>query len=184
MAEELVATSSTVVYRNRWMTVREDTTRRRTGRGHLRRGRQARLRPRRPVLRRRLPPGRAVPVRRSRAGTGSSRRDPGSTPPTPTRSSWPAASWPRRPACGPGDDAAGIPLRGVRVLRPRASTSSSRPDLTPGERSLDEEEAGLVSRWFPRGGRLAADRGRRLRDAPSVAALALLQQHRLGGRRD
>ena len=51
-------------------------------------------------------------------------------------------------------------------------------DLTPGEPDLEESEAGLISRWFPEAEiwQLIADG--RLKDAPSIAALALFQHHR------
>ncbi|GAA3467585.1 NUDIX hydrolase [Nonomuraea roseola] len=51
-------------------------------------------------------------------------------------------------------------------------------ELTAGETDLDEEEAGLISRWFSEDEvwRLIAEG--RFKDAPSVAALALFQRHR------
>jgi len=51
-------------------------------------------------------------------------------------------------------------------------------DLTAGEPDLDEEESGLITRWFSEGDvwQLVADG--RLRDAATVAALALFQRYR------
>jgi 8-oxo-dGTP pyrophosphatase MutT (NUDIX family) len=54
-------------------------------------------------------------------------------------------------------------------------------DLTHGEPDLDEEEAGLVSRWFSEADVWQLIAGGRFKDAPSVAALGLFQHHRAAG---
>ncbi|POX41133.1 ADP-ribose pyrophosphatase [Streptomyces sp. Ru72] len=51
-------------------------------------------------------------------------------------------------------------------------------DLTPGETDLDEEEAGLISRWFSEAEVWQLIAEGRFKDAPSVAALALFQRYR------
>lgn len=51
-------------------------------------------------------------------------------------------------------------------------------DLTAGEPNLDEEEAGLISRWFSEAEVWQLIAEGRLKDAPSIAALALFQRHR------
>ena len=51
-------------------------------------------------------------------------------------------------------------------------------DLTVGEANLDETEAGLISRWFSEAEVWQLIARGRFKDAPSVAALALFQRHR------
>ena len=51
-------------------------------------------------------------------------------------------------------------------------------DLTPGEQSLDETEAGLVTHWFSEAELWTLIAEGRFKDAPSMAALALFQRHR------
>jgi hypothetical protein len=51
-------------------------------------------------------------------------------------------------------------------------------DLTAGETDLDEEEAGLISRWFSEAEVWQLIAEGRFKDAPSIAALALFQRHR------
>jgi hypothetical protein len=53
--------------------------------------------------------------------------------------------------------------------------------LTAGAANLDEEEAGLISRWFSEAEVWQLITDGRFRDAPSVAALALLQRYRAEG---
>jgi hypothetical protein len=50
--------------------------------------------------------------------------------------------------------------------------------LTAGEPELDPEEAGLISRWFAEAEVWELVAAGRLKDAPSLAALALFQHHR------
>lgn len=52
-------------------------------------------------------------------------------------------------------------------------------ELTPGDRDLDAEEQGLVTRWFSRAEVEAMVRSGTLRDATSVAALGLCRLHGL-----
>lgn len=54
-------------------------------------------------------------------------------------------------------------------------------DLTPGESDLDSEETGLISRWFSEAGLWELVSAGRLRDAPSLAALALFHRRQRGG---
>jgi len=51
-------------------------------------------------------------------------------------------------------------------------------DLTPGPTKLDIEEDGLISRWFSEAEVWDLIAAGTFRDAPSVAALALLHRHR------
>jgi len=51
-------------------------------------------------------------------------------------------------------------------------------DLTAGEPDLEETEAGLISRWFPEAEIWQLIAEGRLKDAPSIAALALFQHRR------
>jgi 8-oxo-dGTP pyrophosphatase MutT (NUDIX family) len=53
-------------------------------------------------------------------------------------------------------------------------------DLTAGEPDLEESEAGLVSRWFGEAEVWRLIDAGRMKDAPSIAALALFQRHRAG----
>ncbi len=51
-------------------------------------------------------------------------------------------------------------------------------DPTAGETNLDEEEAGLIHRWFSEAEVWQLIAEGRFKDASSVAALALFQRHR------
>lgn len=50
-------------------------------------------------------------------------------------------------------------------------------DLTAGEPDLEEFEAGLISRWFPEAHVWQLIAEGRMKDAPSIAALALFQRY-------
>jgi 8-oxo-dGTP pyrophosphatase MutT (NUDIX family) len=178
---ELVATDSAVVYHNRWMTVREDKTLRHDGSEGIF-----------GVVEK---PDFALVVPYSDGGFYLVEQY--RYPVKGRYWEFPQGSWEERPDADPLALAKGelaeetglsaesmVPLgylfeaygycdQGVHIILATG--------LTAGAANLDEEEAGLISRWFSEAEvwQLIADG--RFRDAPSVAALALLQRYRAEG---
>jgi 8-oxo-dGTP pyrophosphatase MutT (NUDIX family) len=175
---ELVATDSAVVYANRWMTVREDKTLRRDGArgiyGIVEKPDSALVIPfadggfhlveqyRYPVKGRywEFPQGSweanpgADPIELAR---GELVEETGLTAGTMT-------------TIGHLFEACGYSTQGVHVIL--------ATDLTAGEPQLEETESGLISRWFPEAALWQLIAEGRLKDAPTLAALALFQRHR------
>ncbi|MFB9533965.1 NUDIX hydrolase [Nonomuraea roseola] len=175
---ELVATSSSVVYSNRWMSVREDETLRRDGTtgvfGVVEKPDFALVVP--------YADGGFHLVEQYRYAVRGRYWE------------FPQGSWEDQPDADPLALA-----RGELAEETGLSAGAMTPlghlfeaygycdqgfhillatELTAGETDLDEEEAGLISRWFSEDEvwRLIAEG--RFKDAPSVAALALFQRHR------
>jgi 8-oxo-dGTP pyrophosphatase MutT (NUDIX family) len=179
---ELVATDSAVVYNNRWMTVREDKTLRHDGAEGIF-----------GVVEK---PDFALVVPYSDGGFYLVEQY--RYPVKGRYWEFPQGSWEERPDADPLALAKGelaeetglsadsmVPLgylfeaygycdQGVHIILATG--------LTAGAADLDEEEAGLISRWFSEAEvwQLIADG--RFRDASSVAALALFQRYRAEGR--
>jgi len=175
---ELVATGSTVVYQNRWMTVREDTTLSNNGSsgiyGVVDKSDFVLVMPyadggfhlveqyRYPVQGRywEFPQGSwetrsdADPMALAR---GELAEETGLTAATLT-------------PLGHLFGAYGFCSQGFQVIL--------ATDLTAGEPSLEETEAGLISRWFPEAEIWDLIAAGWMKDACSIAALALFQRHR------
>lgn len=175
---ELVATSSKVVYSNRWLTVREDRTLRHDGAeglyGVVEKPDFALVVP--------YADGGFHLVEQYRYPVGGRYWE------------FPQGSWEGRPDADPlalarGElaeetgltagtmtrlghlyEAYGYSNQGLHVLL--------ATELTPGEQHLDEEEAGLISRWFSEAELWQLIAEGRFKDAASLAALALFQHHR------
>ncbi|MBL7259942.1 NUDIX domain-containing protein [Paractinoplanes lichenicola] len=126
---EIAATSSTVVYRNRWMTVREDRTVRVD----------------------------ADPIELAR---GELAEETGLRAATMT-------------PLGHLFEAYGYCDQGFHVILATG--------LEAGEQRLDDEEAGLITRWFAEDELWGLVEAGRFKDAPSLAALALFGRYQ--GRR-
>lgn len=175
---ELVATASTIVYANRWMTVREDRTLRHDGAEGIY-----------GVVDK---PDFALVV--PYADGGFHLVEQYRYPVAGRYWEFPQGSWETKPDADPLAVARGE-LAEETGLRAGTMTHLGHlfeaygycnqgfhvvlaTDLTPGEQDLEDTEAGLVSRWFPEADlwRLIAEG--RLKDAPSIAALALFQRHR------
>ncbi|MFC4030780.1 NUDIX domain-containing protein [Streptomyces polygonati] len=175
---ELVATSSTVVYANRWMTVREDETLRHDGAAGLY-----------GVVEK---PDFALVV--PYADGGFHCVEQYRYPVGGRYWEFPQGSWEDRPDADPLALA-----RGELAEETGLSAGSMTPlghlftaygysgqgfhvllatELTAGEPDLDEEEAGLVSRWFSEAELWQLIAEGRFKDASSLAALALFQRHR------
>jgi 8-oxo-dGTP pyrophosphatase MutT (NUDIX family) len=175
---ELTATSSAVVYANRWMTVREDLTLRYDGvegvYGVVQKPDFALVVP--------YADGGFHLVEQYRYTVGGRYWE------------FPQGSWEGRPDADPL-----VLARGELAEETGLTAGSMTPlghlfaaygfadqgchvllatDLTAGGTDLDETEAGLISRWFPEPEvwQLIADG--RIKDAPTIAALALFQRHR------
>jgi 8-oxo-dGTP pyrophosphatase MutT (NUDIX family) len=179
MPDELTPTSSTVVYRNRWMTVREDRTRRSDGREGLY-----------GVVEK---PDFALVIPYTDGGFHLVEQYR-----YPVRGRYwefPQGTWDGAPDADPvalarGELAEETGLR-AGVMTPLGHLFGAygfcaqgfqvvlATELTAGERNLDEEEAGLVSRWFAEEELWALVAAGRFKDAPSLAALALFHRHRL-----
>jgi 8-oxo-dGTP pyrophosphatase MutT (NUDIX family) len=178
---ELTATSSTVVYRNRWMTVREDRTLRHDGAEGLY---GVVHKPDFSLI---------VPY----ADGGFHLVEQYRYPVKARYWEFPQGTWEDRPDVDPL-----VLARGELAEETGLTAGTLTPlghlyeaygycdqgfhvilatDLTPGEPDLDEEEAGLVSRWFSEVEVWQLIAGGRFKDAPSVAALALFQHHRAAG---
>lgn len=176
--KELTATSSKVVYRNRWMTVREDATVRPDGStgifGVVEKPDFALVIPfenggfhlveqfRYPVLARywEFPQGAwedAPDADPLALAAGELREETGLR----------AGSMER---LGYLYEAYGYSDQGFHVIL--------ATDLTQGERDLDPEEVGLVSRWVSEAELWSLVDEGRLRDAPTLAALALFERWR------
>jgi ADP-ribose pyrophosphatase len=175
---ELVATASNVVYTNRWMTVREDKTLRHDGAegifGLVDKPDSALVIP--------YADGGFHLVEQYRYAVKGRYWE------------FPQGSWETKPDADPlalargelaeetglraGDmtrlghlfEACGYCNQGFHVIL--------ATDLTAGEPDLEETEAGLISRWFPEAHVWQLITEGRLKDAPSIAALALFQHHR------
>ncbi|WP_327676171.1 NUDIX hydrolase [Kitasatospora sp. NBC_00458] len=175
---ELVATSSTVVYENRWMTVREDRTLRHDGAEGVY-----------GVVEK---PDFALVV--PYADGGFHLVEQYRYPVRARYWEFPQGTWEERPDADPLDLA-----RGELAEETGLSAGTMTPlghlfeaygysdqgfhvvlatDLTAGEADLDEEEAGLISRWFSEDEVWQLIAEGRFKDAPSVAALGLFQRHR------
>ncbi|MEU3415794.1 NUDIX domain-containing protein [Streptomyces sp. NPDC006658] len=183
-APEVTATGSKVVYENRWMSVREDTTVRDDGTPGLY-----------GVVHK---PDYAIVLPYSDGGFHLVEQY--RYPVAGRYWEFPQGSWEDRPDADPLDLARGelaeetglTAAEMTRIGHLFAAYGYSdqgfhvilATGLTQGEPRLEPEEAGLVSRWFPEEEvwRLVAEG--RLKDAPSLAALALLQRHLAAGRTD
>ncbi|MET9882636.1 NUDIX hydrolase [Streptomyces sp. NPDC006430] len=177
-APELATIGSLVVYRNRWMTVREDRTRRPDGYEGVF-----------GVVEK---PDFALVVPWSDGGFHLVEQYR-----YPVRGRYwefPQGSWEDDPAADPvelarGELAEETGLRAGRMTRlghlfeaygycDQGFHVFLAEDLTAGRPRLEETEAGLVTRWFPEAElwRLVAEGT--FKDAPSLAALALFHRHR------
>jgi 8-oxo-dGTP pyrophosphatase MutT (NUDIX family) len=183
-APEVTATGSKVVYENRWMSVREDTTVREDGTPGLY-----------GVVHK---PDYAIVLPYSDGGFHLVEQY--RYPVADRYWEFPQGSWEDRPDADPLDLARGelaeetglTAAEMTRIGHLYAAYGYSdqgfhvilATGLTRGEPRLEPEEAGLISRWFPEEEvwRLVAEG--RLKDAPSLAALALLQRHLAAGRAD
>ncbi len=175
---ELVATSSTVVYSNRWMTVREEQTLRHDGAegvfGLVQKPDYALVVPYADggfhlVEQYRY----AVKGRYWEFPQGSWEEKPDADPLALARGELAEETGLTAGAMTPLGhlfEAYGYCDQGVHIIL--------ATDLTPGETDLDEEEAGLVSRWFSEAEVWQLIAEGRFKDAPSVAALCLFQRHR------
>jgi 8-oxo-dGTP pyrophosphatase MutT (NUDIX family) len=176
---ELTATHSAIVYQNRWMSVREDKTRRRDGTEGLY-----------GVIEK---PDFALVIPYSDGGFHLVEQYR-----YPVRGRYwefPQGTWEDKPDTDPlvlargelaeetGLTAASLTQLGYLFTAYGYSDQGCHvvlaTDLTPGEPDLDDEEQGLISRWFSEAElwQLVADG--RLRDACSLAALGLFQRHRM-----
>ncbi|MBR7838662.1 NUDIX hydrolase [Actinospica durhamensis] len=176
---ELVATASTVVYANRWMTVREDKTLRHDGRegifGLVDKPDFALVVP--------YSAGGFHLVEQYRYAVGARYWE------------FPQGSWETKPDADPLELARGE-LAEETGLRAATMTPLGHlfeaygycnqgfhvilaTDLTQGEPDLEETEQGLISRWFSEDEVWGLIADGRLKDAPSIAALALFQRHRV-----
>ncbi|MFI0163484.1 NUDIX domain-containing protein [Streptomyces sp. NPDC017095] len=181
---ELTATGSTVVYENRWMSVREDTTVRADGTPGLY-----------GVVHK---PDFAVVV--PYADDGFHLVEQYRYPVEGRYWEFPQGSWEDRPDADPLELA-----RGELAEETGLTAATMTPighlyaaygysdqgfhvvlatDLTQGEPRLEPEEAGLVSRWFPEDEvwRMVAEG--RVKDASTLAALALFRRHLENSRPD
>lgn len=175
---ELVATDSTVVYANRWMTVREDKTLRHDGATGIFGLVQK--------------PDFALVIPYSNGGFHLVEQYRYAV----KGRFWefPQGSWETNPDADPLEVA-----RGELAEETGLTASSMTPlghlfeaygycnqgfhvvlatELTAGEPDLEESESGLISRWFPEAEIWQLIAEGRLKDAPSIAALALFQRHR------
>ncbi len=178
---ELVATATTVVYTNRWMTVREDKTLRHDGRegifGLVDKPDFALVVP--------YADGGFHLVEQYRYAVGGRYWE------------FPQGSWETKPDADPLDVARGelAEETGLRAetMMPLGHLFEAygycnqgfhvilATDLTAGEPDLEDTEAGLISRWFSEAEVWELIAEGRLKDAPSIAALALFQRHRATG---
>ncbi|WP_369173505.1 NUDIX domain-containing protein [Streptomyces sp. R28] len=177
---ELVATSTTVVYTNRWMTVREDETLRHDGAegvyGLVEKPDFALVIP--------YAEGGFHLVEQYRYAVKGRYWE------------FPQGSWEDKPDADPLALARGE-LAEETGLTAGAMTALGHlfaaygycnqgfhvllaTDLTAGEPNLDETEAGLVSRWFSEAEVWQLIAQGHFKDAPSIAALALFQRYRAG----
>jgi 8-oxo-dGTP pyrophosphatase MutT (NUDIX family) len=175
---ELVATSSKVVYRNRWMTVREDETLRFDGH--------------RGIFGVVTKPDFALIVPYSDGGFHLVEQYR-----YPVRGRYwefPQGSWDGQPDADPVALAAGELQEetglqaGSLVWLGHLFAAFGYCDqgfnillathLVRGETKLDDEERGLVSRWFSEEEVWLLIAEGRFKDAPSIAALALFERHR------
>jgi 8-oxo-dGTP pyrophosphatase MutT (NUDIX family) len=177
---ELTSTSSTIVYRNRWMTVREDATVRPDGStgifGVVEKPDFALV----------------IPFENS----GFHMVEQFRYPVQGRYWEFPQGTWEDAPDADPLTLAAGE-LREETGLRAGSLEHLGylyeaygycdqgfhvilATDLTQGKRNLDPEEVGLDSRWFSEEALWGLVAEGRLRDAPSLAALALFDRWRRG----
>ncbi|WP_084316724.1 NUDIX domain-containing protein [Actinospica robiniae] len=175
---ELVATASTVVYRNRWIAVHEDKTLRHDGvegiYGVVDAADFALILP--------YTDGGFYLVEQYRYTVKGRYWE------------FPGGSWEAQPDADPLDVARGE-LAEETGLTAGTMTSLGHlyqaygisgqgfhmflaTDLTVGEPDLEETEAGLVSRWFSEAEVWQLIDEGRFKDAPSIAALACFQRHR------
>ena len=175
---ELVATESTVIYSNRWMTVREEKTLRHDGvRGIY-------------GVVDKTDFALVIPY----ADGGFHLVEQYRYPVKARYWEFPQGSWETRPDADPlavarGELAEETGLR-AGTMTPLGHLFEAygysnqgfhvvlATDLTAGETDLEESEAGLVSRWFSEEEVWDLIAGGRLKDAASIAALALFQRHR------
>ncbi|MGK5728138.1 NUDIX domain-containing protein [Streptomyces sp. URMC 124] len=175
---ELVATSSAVVYENRWMTVREDRTLRHDGRegvfGVVEKPDFALVVPHADggfhlVEQYRYPVG----GRYWEFPQGSWEEDPAADPVALARGELAEETGLHAGSMthlGHLFEAYGYSNQGFHVFLAE--------DLTAGEQRPEDAEKGLVSRWFPEAEVWDLIAEGTFKDAPSLAALALFQRHR------
>lgn len=176
--DEIVATSSTVVYRNRWMTVREDDTVRRSGATGVF-----------GVVEK---PDFALVVPYERGGFHLVEQF--RYPVKGRFWEFPQGSWTERPDADPLELARGE-LAEETGLKATTMTPLGHlfeaygycdqgfhiilaTGLVAGSQQLDEEEEGLITRWFPEDELWKLVDDGRMKDAPSMAALSLFARHR------
>jgi ADP-ribose pyrophosphatase len=175
---ELTATNSRVVYQNRWMTVREDSTVRRDG------GQGIYGVVDKPDFALVIPyaDGGYHLVEQYRYAVEGRYWE------------FPQGSWESRQDCDPV-----LLARGELAEETGLSAGTMRSlghlfcaygfcsqgfhvilatELTAGEASPEESEAGLISRWVPEAEVWQLIAEGRMKDAPSIAALAVFQRHR------
>ena len=174
---ELVATSTTVVYKNRWMTVREDRTLRHDGAEGIY-----------GIVEK---PDFALIVPYAKGGFHLVEQY--RYPVKGRYWEFPQGSWEDKPDADPLTLA-----RGELAEETGLTASTMTPlghlfeaygycnqgfhvllatELTAGETNLDETEAGLVCRWFSESEVWQLIAQGLFKDAPSIAALALFQRH-------
>lgn len=178
-APEITATSSTVVYRNRWMTVREDTIVRPDGTTGIF-----------GVVEK---PDFALVIPFENGGFHLVEQF--RYPVQGRYWEFPQGAWEDVPDADPLALAAGE-LREETGLRAGSMVELGflyeaygycdqgfhvvlATDLTEGENQLDAEEVGLISRWFTEEELWRLVEAGKLRDAPSLAALALFERWRV-----
>jgi ADP-ribose pyrophosphatase len=175
---ELVATESAVVYRNRWMTVREDKTLRHDGATGIY-----------GVLEK---PDFAIVL--PHVDGGFHLVEQYRYPVRGRYWEFPQGSWETKPDADPLELA-----RGELAEETGLTAGTMTPighlytaygysgqgfhvilatELTAGEPDLEETEAGLISRWFSEDEIWQLVAEGRFKDSPSLAALALFQRHR------
>lgn len=176
--DEIVATSSTVVYRNRWMTVREDDTVRPSGATGVF-----------GVVEK---PDFALVVPYERGGFHLVEQF--RYPVKGRFWEFPQGSWTERPDADPLELARGE-LAEETGLKATTMTPLGHlfeaygycdqgfhiilaTGLVAGSQQLDEEEEGLITRWFPEDELWKLVDDGRMKDAPSMAALSLFARHR------
>ncbi|MBK3574594.1 NUDIX hydrolase [Streptomyces sp. MBT65] len=175
---ELTAASSTVDYQNRWMTVREDKTVRHDGAEGLY-----------GVVHK---PDFSLIIPHENGGFHLVEQY--RYPVKARYWEFPQGTWEDRPDAVPLDLARGELAEetglAARTMTPLGHLFEAygycdqgfhvilATDLTRGEPHLDDEEAGLISRWFSEAEVWQLIAEGRFKDGPSVAALALFQHYR------
>jgi ADP-ribose pyrophosphatase len=175
--DEIVATSTRVVYRNRWMTVREDNTRRLDGASGIF-----------GVVEK---PDFALVIPYARHGFHLVEQFR-----YPVRGRYwefPQGAWTDKPEADPLELARGelAEETGLRAatLTPLGHLFEAygysdqgfhiilATNLAKGLQDLDDEEAGLVTKWFPEEAVWGLVASGQMKDAPSIAALGLFTRY-------